>query len=220
MNWVSAPDGLRCLSHQGCRGQRARCVESMVERLRAKPGSQAVAVTIGDMADLPVEGTYPRVYVIRPRRAEGGRQTVAQDRRVRRPPDRLQAHSFRGGLPRLHEQEGEEARHQGHPRLAQVGALRQMTSPLCRGNRLGAAGTSCAAGRRSSAQAARWCDSSKGLVCRGGRTWPSRRLLGRQTRASSVTAAPGAHDREEHLEGVVVHLPMSGFRLVPGTGRG
>ncbi len=36
----------------------------MVERLRAKPGGQAVPVTIGNMTDLPVEGTYQLVYVV------------------------------------------------------------------------------------------------------------------------------------------------------------
>ena len=37
---------------------------SMVERLRAKPGGQEVPVTIGNMADLPVEGSYQLVYVV------------------------------------------------------------------------------------------------------------------------------------------------------------
>ena len=37
---------------------------SMVERLRAKPGGQRVPVAIGNMADLPVEGTFQLVYVV------------------------------------------------------------------------------------------------------------------------------------------------------------
>jgi SAM-dependent methyltransferase len=37
---------------------------AMVERLRAKPGGEAIPVTMGDFADLPVEGSYPLVYVV------------------------------------------------------------------------------------------------------------------------------------------------------------
>jgi SAM-dependent methyltransferase len=37
---------------------------AMVERLRAKPGGDAIEVTIGDFAGVPVEGTYPLVYVV------------------------------------------------------------------------------------------------------------------------------------------------------------
>ena len=37
---------------------------AMVERLRAKPGGEAIAVTIGDFADMAVEGGYPLVYVV------------------------------------------------------------------------------------------------------------------------------------------------------------
>jgi SAM-dependent methyltransferase len=37
---------------------------AMVERLRAKPGGDAVAVTFGDFAGVPVEGRYPLVYVV------------------------------------------------------------------------------------------------------------------------------------------------------------
>ena len=37
---------------------------AMVERLRAKPGGDAIAVTIGDFADVPVTGTYRLVYVV------------------------------------------------------------------------------------------------------------------------------------------------------------
>lgn len=35
---------------------------SMVERLRAKPGGDAIPVTIGDFADVAVEGRYPLVF--------------------------------------------------------------------------------------------------------------------------------------------------------------
>jgi SAM-dependent methyltransferase len=37
---------------------------AMVERLRAKPGGEAVPVTLGDFADLPVAGAYRLVYVV------------------------------------------------------------------------------------------------------------------------------------------------------------
>ena len=37
---------------------------AMVEGLRAKPGGDAVTVTLGDFAGVPVEGSYPLVYVV------------------------------------------------------------------------------------------------------------------------------------------------------------
>jgi hypothetical protein len=37
---------------------------AMVDRLRAKPGGDALRVTIGDMAEVPVEGRYPLVYLV------------------------------------------------------------------------------------------------------------------------------------------------------------
>jgi SAM-dependent methyltransferase len=37
---------------------------AMVERLRAKPGGEAVPVTLGDFADLPVEGSFTLVYAV------------------------------------------------------------------------------------------------------------------------------------------------------------
>jgi SAM-dependent methyltransferase len=37
---------------------------AMVGRLRAKPGGDAIGVTMGDFADLPVEGSFPLVYVV------------------------------------------------------------------------------------------------------------------------------------------------------------
>jgi SAM-dependent methyltransferase len=38
--------------------------EAMVERMAAKPGGDAVTVTVGDFAGVPVEGSYPLVYVV------------------------------------------------------------------------------------------------------------------------------------------------------------
>jgi hypothetical protein len=36
----------------------------MVAKLRAKPGGEELAVTIGDFAEVPVEGTYRLIYVV------------------------------------------------------------------------------------------------------------------------------------------------------------
>src|SRR5688572_723250 len=38
--------------------------ESMVERLRSKPGGQDIEVTIGDFATTKVEGTFSVVYLV------------------------------------------------------------------------------------------------------------------------------------------------------------
>jgi SAM-dependent methyltransferase len=38
--------------------------QPMVDRLREKPGGDAIGVTIGDIADVPVEGRYRLVYVV------------------------------------------------------------------------------------------------------------------------------------------------------------
>src|SRR5215468_8142195 len=37
--------------------------DKMVEKLRAKPGGDAISVTIGDFADVPVDGTYPLIFI-------------------------------------------------------------------------------------------------------------------------------------------------------------
>jgi hypothetical protein len=36
----------------------------MVERLRAKPGGESIPVAIGDMAQVPVDGTFRLVYLV------------------------------------------------------------------------------------------------------------------------------------------------------------
>jgi len=38
--------------------------EAMVQRLRAQPGGEAIPVTMGDFADVPVEGEFDLVYVV------------------------------------------------------------------------------------------------------------------------------------------------------------
>jgi hypothetical protein len=37
--------------------------ERMVEKLRAKPGGDGIAVTMGDFADVPVEGSYGLIFI-------------------------------------------------------------------------------------------------------------------------------------------------------------
>ncbi len=37
---------------------------AIVERLRAKPGGEKIPVTIGDMADVPVDGEYALVFIV------------------------------------------------------------------------------------------------------------------------------------------------------------
>ena len=49
------------------RGIRVDGIESspaMVERLRSKPGGDAISVTVGDMADVGVSGEYPLVFLV------------------------------------------------------------------------------------------------------------------------------------------------------------
>jgi SAM-dependent methyltransferase len=37
---------------------------AMIERLRAKPGGEAITTTLGDMADVAVDGTFPLIFVV------------------------------------------------------------------------------------------------------------------------------------------------------------
>ena len=48
----------------GAGGARHRSSEAMVARLRAKPGGDAIPVTIGDFADCRVDGTFELVFVV------------------------------------------------------------------------------------------------------------------------------------------------------------
>jgi SAM-dependent methyltransferase len=52
------------LAARGIRVDGIDISEPMVARLRAKPGGDALDVTIGDFADVGVDGTYPLVYVV------------------------------------------------------------------------------------------------------------------------------------------------------------
>ena len=52
------------LAAQGVEVHGIDASPAMVERMRAKPGGDAIAVTIGDMADVPVEGRFALVFVV------------------------------------------------------------------------------------------------------------------------------------------------------------
>jgi SAM-dependent methyltransferase len=52
------------LSARGIRVDGIDLSPAMVARLRAKPGGDQLSVTIGDLADVPVEGSYRLVYVV------------------------------------------------------------------------------------------------------------------------------------------------------------
>ena len=52
------------LAATGVRVDGIEVSQAMVDRLRAKPGGDALDVTLGDFADLPVEGRYPLVYLV------------------------------------------------------------------------------------------------------------------------------------------------------------
>jgi SAM-dependent methyltransferase len=52
------------LARRGVRVDGVDLSEPMVARLRAKPGGADLSVTMGDFADVPVEGTYRLVYVV------------------------------------------------------------------------------------------------------------------------------------------------------------
>jgi 2-polyprenyl-3-methyl-5-hydroxy-6-metoxy-1,4-benzoquinol methylase len=51
------------LAAQGVTVEGLDASEAMVGRLRAKPGGDAISVTIGDMAEVPVRGTRHRVIL-------------------------------------------------------------------------------------------------------------------------------------------------------------
>jgi SAM-dependent methyltransferase len=52
------------LAAQGIRVDGVDFAPAMVEQLRAKPGGEAIAVTIGDFADVPVTGSYPLIFIV------------------------------------------------------------------------------------------------------------------------------------------------------------
>jgi SAM-dependent methyltransferase len=52
------------LAARGVRVDGIDLSTAMVERLRAKAGGEELNVTIGDFADVPVEGTYRLIYVV------------------------------------------------------------------------------------------------------------------------------------------------------------
>lgn len=56
---VTLPLAARGIAVEGIEGSAA-----MVERMRAKPGGEAIAVVVGDMADVEVQGPFSLVYLI------------------------------------------------------------------------------------------------------------------------------------------------------------
>jgi SAM-dependent methyltransferase len=58
-SWRSAP-----LAARGVRVEGIDFSPAMVARLRAKPGGDQIAVTIGDFADVPVSGAYRLIFVV------------------------------------------------------------------------------------------------------------------------------------------------------------
>ena len=52
------------LAARGIRVDGVDLSPAMVARLRAKPGGDQIAVTIGDFADVPVTGAYDLIYVV------------------------------------------------------------------------------------------------------------------------------------------------------------
>ena len=52
------------LAARGIEVQGIDSSPAMVDQLRTKPGGEAIPVTIGDMADVPVEGDFALVYVV------------------------------------------------------------------------------------------------------------------------------------------------------------
>ena len=52
------------LSARGLRVDGVEQSAAMVARLRAKPASERISVTLGDMADVPVSGSYRLIYLV------------------------------------------------------------------------------------------------------------------------------------------------------------
>ena len=52
------------LAATGVRVDGIEVSQAMVDRLRAKPGGDALDVTLGDFADVPVDGRYPLAYLV------------------------------------------------------------------------------------------------------------------------------------------------------------
>jgi hypothetical protein len=52
------------LAERGIRVDGVEISRDMVARLRAKPGGDQIAVTVGDFADVPVQGDYRLIFVV------------------------------------------------------------------------------------------------------------------------------------------------------------
>jgi Methyltransferase domain len=52
------------LAARGIRVDGVDLSSAMVTKLRAKPGGEQLSVTLGDMADVPVQGTYRLIFLV------------------------------------------------------------------------------------------------------------------------------------------------------------
>lgn len=52
------------LAARGIRVEGIDISQAMVDQLRARPGGEQLAVTVGDFADVPVAGTYRVIYIV------------------------------------------------------------------------------------------------------------------------------------------------------------
>jgi len=57
--WIALP-----LAARGVRVDGVDISPAMVDQLRAKPGGDQISVTIGDLADVPVPGSYRLIFVV------------------------------------------------------------------------------------------------------------------------------------------------------------
>src|SRR4029450_12538155 len=61
---LAAGGGPLPLAARGVRVHGIDASTAMVDRLRAKPGGEAIPVSFGDFAGVPVEGSFALVYVV------------------------------------------------------------------------------------------------------------------------------------------------------------
>jgi SAM-dependent methyltransferase len=53
-----------CLSVRGAKVHGIDASHAMVDKMRKKPGGENIAVTLGDFADVPVQGLFDLIYVV------------------------------------------------------------------------------------------------------------------------------------------------------------
>ena len=52
------------LARRGIKVEGIEASQAVLDRLRATPGGEAIPVTVGDMADVPVDGPFDLVYLV------------------------------------------------------------------------------------------------------------------------------------------------------------